>query len=83
MGADKHATVVLAPDLHERLVRLAEREGVSVDELIRRACEQQYGVARTDDRRSAVRELAALSLPVGTVEEMKQESLPSPDETPR
>ena len=49
-------------------------------ELIRRACEEQYGLPTTEERLAAVEEMVALSLPVADVETMKQESVPEPED---
>ena len=80
MGLTKKTTILLQPELHTRLRELARRRGTSIGELIRDACVRQYGLGATDDRLAAVRELAELSLPVGTPEEMKRESVQDPEE---
>lgn len=76
----KKTTILLQPDLHERLTRLAEQRGTSLGDLIRTACETQYGLAGSDERRRAVRRLVALELPVGSPAEMKRQSVPEPSE---
>jgi hypothetical protein len=43
---------------------------------VRRACEAQYGIVGRESRISAVKELAAMSLPVGEPEQMERESVP-------
>jgi len=73
-------TILLTPELHEHLSRLAEQQGVSLGELVRRACERQYGLVSREQREQAVRALAELCLPVGSPADMKAESVPSPDE---
>lgn len=78
-GLSKKTTLLFSPELHRRLTRLAKRRGVSLGELVREACEKQYGAAPGEDRVRAVRELASLSLPVGTPEEMERESVPEPE----
>ncbi|MCI0414361.1 type II toxin-antitoxin system HicB family antitoxin [bacterium] len=80
MELSKKTTVLFPPDLHEKLTKLALQQGVSMGELIRNACEQLYGIASKDDRVSAVRELAALSLPVASPRKMKLQSVPRPKE---
>jgi hypothetical protein len=72
----KKTTILLTRELHERLTSLAEQEGVSLGELVRRACESQYGIVSHDDRVKAVESLAALELPVADVHTMKKESTP-------
>lgn len=76
----KKTTILLRPELHRRLTRLAEQRGSSLGELIRTACERQYGLGGSDERLRAARALAALHLPVGSPAEMKRESVPSPEE---
>jgi rRNA maturation protein Rpf1 len=75
-------TVVLSSDLHAFLATRAEQERKSISELVREACARQYGFASVEERLRAVRELAAMNLPVGTVEEMKRESVRYPDDPP-
>lgn len=80
MDLSKKTTILFPPTLHDRLAKLATLRGVSMGDLVRRACEQQYGAASRDERLAAVRDLAALSLPVGEPEEMAAESVPRPEE---
>lgn len=80
MELTKKTTILFSPDLHARLQRLAKQQGMSLGELVRSACERQYGLASADERLAAVEALAALELPVGSPEEMARESVPSPDE---
>lgn len=80
MELSKKTTILFPPELHERLTRLAEHRGTSLGDLVRRACEIQYGLLPVDARLEAVRELAALALPIGSPEEMERESVPSMDE---
>lgn len=80
MALSKKTTIHFPPDLHERLARLARQRGTSLGELVRMACEQQYGFASREERLAAVRDLETLDLPVGTPEEMARESVPSPEE---
>jgi predicted transcriptional regulator len=77
MELTKKTTILLSPELHKRLSRLARSKGVSLGELIRTACSAQYGVIPTEERIAAVAALAGLSLPVGDVEDMERESVPS------
>ena len=67
MELTKKTTILLSPELHERLTRLGRQEGVSLGELVRRACEKEYGLVSCRDRVEAVRALAELSLPVADV----------------
>jgi predicted DNA-binding protein len=76
MELTKKTTILFPPDLHERLSRLAEQQGTSLGDLVRKACEIQYGLVSAETRLEAVRQLAALSLPVGDPGTMKRESVP-------
>jgi len=76
----KKTTILFPPDLHAHLVELASRWGVSLGELVRRACEAQYGVVSADERLAAVRELERLELPVDSPERMRDESVPRPED---
>ena len=77
MELSKKTTILFSPDTHERLTALAARRGTSLGELVREACMAQYGLVDTDTRVAAAQALAALSLPVGSPRDMKQESVPS------
>jgi predicted DNA-binding protein len=76
----KKTTILLQPELHRRLTRLADQRGTSLGELMRSACEKQYGIGGSEDRIRAARAIGALELPVGSPAEMKRESQPQPDE---
>jgi hypothetical protein len=79
MELSKKTTVLFSPELHRRLTELAARRGRSLGDLVREACEVQYGVVGGPEQRDAVAGLAALSLPVSDPASMKAESVPSPD----
>jgi predicted transcriptional regulator len=78
MSLTHKTTILLSDDLHRQLAQLAEERGQSLGELVRQACEQQYGIADRQSRSAAVRALAAMKLPVGPVEQMIAESVPEP-----
>lgn len=80
MEFTKKTTILFSPSLHRRLSKEARVRGVSLGELVRAACEAQYGLPSVEDRLRAVRELGAMALPVGTPEEMDRESVPETDE---
>jgi hypothetical protein len=78
MGTTEN-TVQLPGDLYEQLAALATERSVSVGHLVRVACEEQYGFPSKERRRQAARQLGEMSLPVGTVEAMKRQSVAGPD----
>lgn len=80
MELSKKTTILFPPELHERLARIARRQGVSLGHLVRSACERAYGRISSEDRREALAELVALELPVGSPAEMEMESVPMPEE---
>jgi len=77
MELTKKTTILFSPALHDRLTRLAASRGWSLGELVREACERQYGVVGSAQQAEAAAALAKLSLPVGTPGEMKLESVPN------
>ena len=79
MDLSKKTTLLFPPDLHRQLTRVARQRGMSLGELVRRACEAQYGIVSRESRLAAVRELEALSLPVGDPDQIERESLPAPE----
>jgi predicted DNA-binding protein len=80
MELSKKTTILFSPDLHERLVRLAAQRNTSIGDLVRTAVEQQYCLVSMEERLEAVAALSELNLPVGSVEEMERESVPTPEE---
>jgi hypothetical protein len=83
MELSKKTTILFPPPLHEHLVRVAAREGVSLGELVRKACEDAYGPVGGADRLEAAARIRALSLPVTSVAGMKAESVAAPKRLPR
>ena len=80
MELTKKTTILFPPVLHERLTQLATQRGTSLGDLVRSACEREYGEPSREERRAAVRQLSSLRLPVGGVRRMKRESVPSPED---
>lgn len=80
MEMTKKTTILFPPEMHRRLTELAARRGRSLGELVREACETQYGLVGGRDQEDAVAELAALALPVDTPDVMKRESAPDPED---
>jgi hypothetical protein len=80
MELSKKTTLLFPPDLHRQLTRVARQRGMSLGELVRRACEAQYGIVSRESRLAAVRELEAMSLPVGDPDQLERESMPDPED---
>ncbi len=80
MELSKKTTILFSPELHARLSRIAAQRKLSLGELVRSACERQYGLVSREHKVAAVRELGELQLPVATPDQMERESVPSPDE---
>ena len=80
MELSKKTTLLFSPDLHRQLTRLARQRGESLGELVRQACEAQYGIVSRESRVAAVRALEAMSLPVGDPEQIERESVPPPED---
>jgi len=78
----KKTTILFAPDFYEQLAALAKERDSSVGELVRSACRAQYGLTNRSQRLAAVAELGAMSLPVGSVEDMERESVPDVEPLP-
>jgi Arc/MetJ-type ribon-helix-helix transcriptional regulator len=78
----KKLTVSLPSNLHSLLARLALQHNTSVSELVRSARRAHYTFTTTEVRLSAVNELAELSLPSGSPEEMERESVAAPEPLP-
>ena len=76
MELSKKTTILLSPRLYSLLKNLSESTNRSIGELIRSACERQYGLYPESDALEAADRLATFHLPVGTPAAMKQESVP-------
>ncbi len=76
MELTKKTTILLSPGLYDHLTRTAKARGKSLGQLVREACEIQYGHVSGEDRLRAVDQLRRLSLPVGSPRTMKRESVP-------
>lgn len=78
MELERKTTILFPPALHDHLKRVARQRKVSLGSLVREACEKEYGAPTLEEERlSAVHQIGALALPVGTPGEMKRESVPS------
>ena len=82
MELSKKTTILLSPVLHARLTKLAEERQTSLGELVRTACERQYGAGgpTVKEKLAALRRMSKLNLPVSDVATMKRESIPSAKE---
>ena len=80
MELSKKTTILFSPDLHQRLARLAAQQRTSIGDLVRTAVERQYGLVSPEERLEAVSALGELGLPVGSPEQMEEESVPTPEE---
>ena len=78
----KKTTILFPPDLYGQLAQVARQRKTNVGELVREACLAQYSLASREDRLAMVSQLAGLSLPVGTPDELKRESVPAIDALP-
>lgn len=83
MELEKKTTILFPVKLYKHLAHLSKQRKESVGHLVRHACEVQYGILSTDDRRKAVQALRALSLPVSTSSQMKRESIPFKPQLPK
>lgn len=80
MELTKKTTILLTPRLYRQLRELSVSRKQSIGELIRAACEKQYGLVSERSAHSAVEKLNAISLPVDTPAIMKRESVPAADD---
>lgn len=75
MALTKKTTILFPPDLYDQLAGIAVKRHSSVGELVREACRAQYSLSTKEQRLAFVDQLASMSLPVGTPEEMERESV--------
>ena len=78
MDTLKKTTILFPVELHRHLARTARQRGTSLGDLVRTACERQYGRVSNDERLAAARALAGLDLPVADPGTLKRESIPKP-----
>lgn len=72
MAHTHRAQILMEPTEYEELTRIAEREKVSVAELIRAAVRAAY-LRSPDDRLATVERIAARDLPIESWAQMKAE----------
>ena len=78
MELSKKTTILLSPRLFNLLKSLSKARNSSIGELVRSACEIQYGLISEPDMHAAVDRLSSLTLPVDSPDTMKRESVPGP-----
>ena len=76
MELGKKTTVLFSHEQFSNLKKLAKARNRSIGNLIRSACEKQYGLVPQDEALEAVDALSKLSMPVGSVQEMKRQLNP-------
>jgi len=80
MGLSKKTTILLSPRLYRMLKAISRSKNRSIGELIRSACEKQYGLFSESEALEAADRLSSLDLPVSTPASMKRESVAEPGE---
>lgn len=73
MGLTKKTTILFSNDLYSHLQKVAKSRQTSVGDLIRSACEKEYGLISTEESVIAVEKLGKLNLPAPPVDQMKRE----------
>jgi hypothetical protein len=76
MELNKKTTVLFSREQFSNLKKLAKARKRSIGDLIRSACEKQYGLVPHEEAVQAADALAKLSLPVGSIQEMKKQLNP-------
>jgi hypothetical protein len=64
------------------LTLIAVERHTSMADLVRRACEREYGSggATREEKLAALKRMTSLNLPVCDIEQMERESVPDPSE---
>ena len=79
MELSRKTTILFSTEQHRILTRPARKRKTSLGDLVRSACESEYGTSSLQRRLEAVEELSRLALPVSDVATMKRESVAAPD----
>ena len=74
MDLEVKTTILLTRNQYDQLRRLAKQKKRSMGDLIRSACEKEYGIVSPETASEAVEQLSRLKLPVDSPAKMKQES---------
>ena len=80
MELSKKTTILFSPQMHDQLSRLAKHKRTSLGDLVRDACEKQYGLVSSERRLEAVRQLGGMTLPVDDARVMRDQAVPSAGE---
>jgi predicted DNA-binding ribbon-helix-helix protein len=72
MAKTRRTQVLLEPETYDHLEQIAQREDVSVAELIRRAVRETF-FSSPASRRRAFEEICSMEIPVGDWEDMERE----------
>lgn len=83
MALTKKTIVLFPPELHRRLVRVAAERHTSLGELVRTACEREYGEPTQEEKLAALERMTRLRLPVSDPPQMERESVPNARKLPR
>ena len=78
MALTKKTIILFPPELHTRLSHVAAERQTSLGDLVRRACEKEYGEPSSESKRAALQHLTSLRLPVSDPKQMERESVPAP-----
>ena len=80
MELSKKTTILFSPQMHHQLSRIAHHRRTSLGDLVRDACERQYGLVSSDRRLEAVHQLGVMTLPVDDAHVMRDQAVPSAGE---
>ena len=80
MELSKKTTILFTPRLYNMLKSISKAHKRSIGELIRSACEKQYGPIPEIEVVRAIDCLSSMALPVDAPDVMKHESIPGPKE---
>ncbi len=64
MELSKKTTILFSPQMHQQLSRIAIHKRTSLGDLVREACEKQYGIFSNERRLAAVRRLGEVALEI-------------------
>jgi hypothetical protein len=81
MALTKKTIVLFPPELHRRLTQVAAERKTSLADMVRRACEREYGYGSVtyEEKLATLHRMASLNLPTCDIEQMERESVPDPN----